>query len=80
MYIQVKVTPKSEKTEFAGTLADGTLKFRLKAAPERGKANTELIRFLAKECSCQKDEIKILSGHTDRRKLLSLPDNAVLPW
>lgn len=79
MYIQVKVIPKSPKTEFIERMADDTLKIRISAAPEKGKANKELIKFLAKELGCKKDQIKIISGQTDQRKLVSLPD-LTLPW
>lgn len=72
MYIQVKVSPRSRTTEFMELMDDGTYKFRIKAAPE--------IEFLAKELDISKDEIKIISGHTDRNKLLKIPDNTKLPW
>ncbi len=78
MYIAVKVIPKSNKTEFVERMADDTIKIRLKATPERGKANAELIKFLAKSCNVNKDDIKIISGHTDTRKLIKLPDNTEL--
>lgn len=80
MYLQIKVIPKSPQTEFVERMADDTVKIRIKAAPERGKANAELLRFLAKACGVKKEEVKIISGHTDTRKLLKLPDNAKLPW
>lgn len=80
MYIAVKVIPKSNKTEFVERMADDTIKIRLKAAPERGKANAELIKFLAKSCGVDKSEIKIISGHTDARKLMKLPDEAKLSF
>lgn len=74
MYLQVKVIPKSPKTEFVEKMADNTYKIRLKAAPEKGKANQELIAFLAKSLKLDKADIKIISGHTDPRKLIKLPD------
>lgn len=80
MYLQVKVSPKSRATEFIELMDDGTYKFRLKAAPEKGKANEELIEFLSEALNISKEEIKIISGHTDRNKLLKIPDNSVLPW
>ena len=80
MYIQVKVIPKSPKTEFIERMPDDTFKIRIKAAPERGKANTELIAFLAKLCGVNKTDVKIISGQTHTRKLLKLPDTAQLPW
>lgn len=79
MYIQIKVIPKSRETKFIEKMDDETYKIRVKAAPEKGKANEELIRFLAKTLSIRKDEISIISGHTDTRKLLKIPD-IKLPW
>ena len=80
MYIAVKVIPKSPKTEFVESMADETIKIRLKAAPERGKANEELIKFLSKQCKVPKEEIKLISGHTSTKKLLKLPDDATFTW
>lgn len=80
MYIQVKVIPKSAKTEFVERMDDETLKIRIKAAPERGKANLELIKFLAKSVSTSKEDIKIISGHTSTRKLIKVPDSSSFPW
>lgn len=79
MYIQIKVIPKSRVTEFIEKMDDETYKIRVKAAPEKGKANAELIRFLSKTLKIQKDDILIISGHTDTRKLLKIPD-LKLPW
>ena len=81
MYLQVKVIPKSPRTAFVewmGPEADGsrTAKIRLKAAPEKGRANEELIRFLAESCGCGKEDILIISGHTSTRKLLRIPEGS----
>lgn len=78
MYIAVKVIPKSPETLFVEQMADETYKIRLKAAPEKGKANEELIRYLSKACQIPKESIKIISGHTDTRKLLKVPDHTDL--
>jgi hypothetical protein len=79
MYIQIKVIPKSRETAFVEKMDDDTYKIRVKAAPEKGKANDELIRFLSKTLNIRKDEILIISGHSDTRKLLKIPDTK-LPW
>ncbi len=60
-HLRIKVTTKQPKTEYISTLDDGTIKIRLKAVPEKGKANEELIRFLSKELKIQKDIIEIIS-------------------
>lgn len=71
-YIAVKVNPRCKKTELVETMADGTLKIRLKAIPEKGRANQELIRFLAKEYGVRKEDVIIISGATDTRKLVKI--------
>jgi len=80
MYLQIKVIPKARATEFVERMDDETLKIRLKAVPEKGKANEALIQFLAKECKVDSSEIRVISGQTSTRKLLRLPDNAQIPW
>jgi uncharacterized protein len=68
--IKVKVIPRASRSEFAGTLEDGTVKVKLKAVPEDGKANQELIRFLAKEHGVPESSVKIVAGLTSQRKLV----------
>ncbi|MDD2892102.1 MAG: DUF167 domain-containing protein [Candidatus Gracilibacteria bacterium] len=71
-YLRIKVTTKQPKTEYLSTLDDGTIKIRLKAVPEKGRANEELIRFLAEELRVRKDTIEVVSGATDTVKLVRI--------
>lgn len=74
-YIRIKVKPNSPKTETISQTEDEnglTLKINIKAKPEKNKANIELIRFLSKETKIPKENIKIISGATDRTKLIKL--------
>ncbi len=64
MDLRVKVIPKSSKTELAGILPDGTWKVKVAAVPEKGKANRELIEFLAQKLGVAKTRIRIVSGET----------------
>lgn len=67
----VKVIPnarKNERVEFAG----GALKVRIKAPPDKGKANEALIEFLSGEFSVPKSQIRILSGHSSRLKKVEI--------
>lgn len=80
MYIQIKVQPKSGETKFMEQMDDETYKIKLKAAPEKGRANKELTEFLSKELHIPKDAISIISGHASPRKLLKIPDNTTIPW
>ena len=71
-YLAVKVIPGSAKTEFRELMADGTYKIAIAAAPEKGKANTELIKFLAKEFKVLKSRLIIISGAGERTKLVKI--------
>lgn len=70
--LRVKVVPKSPKTEVAGELADGTLKVRVAAPPERGKANAELCSFLARDIGVPASKVEVISGHTSPLKLVRI--------
>ena len=66
--LTVKVTPKSGRSEIAGALSDGTLKVRLQAPPEKGRANAELIELLAREFGVRREQVKLVSGETSPKK------------
>ena len=46
------------------------LKIRIKAPPEKGKANCELIKFLAKELKMPKSAVRIIKGEKSREKVV----------
>lgn len=75
-YLRVKVIPKSAKTEVVEIMEDSqgekTIKIRIKAAPEKGRANKELIKFLSSEFKLPEEKISILSGKTEQLKLLKI--------
>ncbi len=58
-----KVVPGSSKTAVCG-LFDGMVKFKVAAAPQKGKANQSLIEFLAKWLGVKKNAVSIISGQT----------------
>ena len=72
MDLKIKVIPRSPRSEIAGTMADGTLKVRIKAVPEDGKANRELCSFLAKHFGVDAAKVELLAGATSTRKLVRL--------
>lgn len=72
MTLRVKVIPRSARSEVAGTLADGTLKVRVAAPPEKGKANEELCRFLAANYGVARSAVTIVGGHTSALKLVRI--------
>ena len=70
MDLKIKVIPRSPRSEIAGTMADGTLRVRIKAVPEDGKANRELCAFLAKHYGVAGDKVELLAGAASTRKLV----------
>lgn len=70
MMITVKVIASAKRTELRGTMADGTLKIAVAAPREKGKANKELIRFLAQHFHISKERIIIKSGLTSNKKTI----------
>jgi hypothetical protein len=67
----VKVIPKASRSEIVGWEAH-LLKVRLAAVPEKGQANAELIKYLAKLLGIAKSRIELLSGETARQKRILL--------
>ena len=72
MTVRVKVIARSTRSEIAGALADGTLRVKIAAAPERGRANEELIGVLAEHYGVARAAVNIVSGHTAALKLVRI--------
>jgi len=72
MFLRVKIIPGSALSEIADELADGTLKIRIAAAPERGRANAALVALLAERYHVSRSAITIISGHSASRKLIRI--------
>lgn len=72
VYLRIKALPGSGKSEFLEEMADNTIKIAVKARAEKGQANIELIKFLAKEVGVSRDAVKIISGAGARVKLIKI--------
>ena len=74
--VAVRLTPRAsaDRIEGVAAAADGTvaLRARVTAVPENGKANTALIKMLAKNWKLPKSALTIASGAKDRRKLVHI--------
>ena len=70
--LQIRVIPRSPATAWAGLMADGSVKLKIAAVPEKGKANEELVRFLAREFHVARDHIEIVAGASSHSKLVRL--------
>lgn len=72
MKLLVKIIPNAKNTEVVGWEGQ-TLKIRLAAPPIEGRANKELIKFLAEICECSPSEIEITKGLASKQKTLEVP-------
>ncbi|RAL55478.1 hypothetical protein BLD25_04475 [Candidatus Gracilibacteria bacterium GN02-872] len=70
--LKVKVITNAQKTEITGELEDGTIKLKVRAIPEKGKANSEIIEYFSKILNLNKSKIEIISGKTSKIKLLKI--------
>jgi uncharacterized protein len=65
--VQIHTQPGAKKTELMG-LHGNAIKVRVHAPPVDGKANEELIRFLAETCGVSRSQVELVSGATGRSK------------
>ena len=75
LLVVVRLTPKSSGDVVEGIDAHGgrpVLKARVRAAPEKGKANTALERLMAKWTGIPKSRVSLASGATSRLKTIAL--------
>lgn len=75
--LKVKVVPKSSRSEISGFMGDGTLKLKVQAPPERGKANAQVCSLLAAAFGVAEKNVSIVSGETSPLKqvVVSAPSN-----
>ena len=78
--IPVRLTPKSSRDAIEGveTAGDGRshLKARVRAVPEKGKANAALVKLLAKALGVPAGTVSIVSGDTSRLKTVRVSGDA----
>jgi uncharacterized protein len=70
--LRVKVIPRSPKSEITGQMADGTLRVKIAAPPEKGKANEALCTLLARHYGVPRAAVTIVSGHAAALKLVRI--------
>jgi uncharacterized protein len=69
--VAVKVQPRAKRTELGAKSGDA-YKVRLAAPPVDGKANEELVRYLAERFGVARSAVRIVRGETSRNKLVEI--------
>ena len=70
--ITARVVPRSGRTSVE-MRPDGTLLIRVRAAPERGKANEEASDALAEHLGIPRSSVQLLHGAASRSKVFEVP-------
>ena len=83
MKLALKVTPGAKKNEILGWEEDypqvgRVLKVKIAAPPVEGKANKEIVLFLAKALGIPKSSVEVVHGTSGRIKLVEIPDQTDL--
>ena len=71
MKLSIKVQPRSSK-EVVEKLADGSYKVFVHAPPADGEANKAVIEVLAKHFKIAKSSVKIITGDTNKNKIIEI--------
>jgi hypothetical protein len=74
--LHVRVKPGAREDAVLGVRA-GELVVSVRARPEKGKANLEVIRLLSRELCISRGDVVLKRGGTSPRKVFALPASAV---
>ncbi len=75
---RLRVVPRSSVTAFAGIHGD-RLKVRVCAPPLEGRANAELLAFLARQFGVPRRRTRLTAGDASRDKTVEIDTPAKLP-
>jgi hypothetical protein len=78
LILDCHLQPKASKDEFAG-LHGERIKIRLTAPPVDGKANAQLLAFLAAAFAVSKNQVSLESGQQSRQKRVRIRQPRQLP-
>ncbi len=76
LLLRVRVSPAASKNALQA-VREGELWVRIAAAPEKGKANAELVRYLAGLLGVSRSAVALDCGESSRHKRLAFPAAAL---
>jgi uncharacterized protein YggU (UPF0235/DUF167 family) len=69
--LRLRVVPGARSSAVVGRLGEAW-KVRVRAAPERGRANDEVVSLLADTLGVTRAAIRVVAGHAARDKIVEL--------
>jgi uncharacterized protein (TIGR00251 family) len=65
--LPVKIVPGASRTRYLGEW-EGCARFAVASPPEKGRANRELVSFLAELLGVRRQVVEVITGHANPRK------------
>lgn len=78
LMLALRVQPRAGRDEFVAPHGDH-YKVRIAAAPVEGKANEQLLRFLANSFGVSKSQVSLMTGENSRNKGVRIRSPRKLP-
>ena len=79
--LDIRLTPNSAQNRIEEVFVDAVGRSRLKVkvtvVPEKGKANSALVKLLSKSIKCGQGKFEIISGKLDRNKTVLVKGDPV---
>lgn len=69
--LPIHAQPGSRRNAITG-IHDGRLRVAVTQVAEKGKANQEILKLLAKELGISKSQLTLISGETSSRKMIHI--------
>lgn len=82
LLLVLQLQPKARSNEFTGLVAGpqgDALRLRITAPPVEGKANKQLIQFLARAFGVRQQDVELLAGDLSRHKRVRIHAPTQLP-
>lgn len=79
LILNLLVQPRASRSEWVGEHGGSTLKLRIAATPVDGKANAQLVAFLANEFGVKRNDVILLNGANARHKRFRIVAPVIFP-
>ena len=77
LVLDIKAVPRSRTAEVSDVMANGVLKVKVTAVPEKGRANEEICALLAEYLGAPKRSVEVIYGHTSPQKRVRITSEKV---
>jgi uncharacterized protein (TIGR00251 family) len=79
LILNLRIQPKASRDAFVGPYGEDEYKVAITAPPVDGKANSHLLKFIAKQFGLAASQVDLVSGKSSRSKRLRLKSPRNLP-